>query len=171
MSNGRLKTATFGPGFVGVILLFCGFAVVAWILFRFASPTATYEEKRAQNRRDKAAAIVKEAQEKLYAPASYIDKAKGSVRLPIDAAMDLVVNQYQTKSVQASSVAVENPYPVGLQQAPAPATSGSAAPATSGSAAPAASGSAAPAAPAAPAPVVATSPVPAVPSSSPEVKP
>ena len=79
---------------MGAILLFCGFAVVAWVLFRLAAPTQTYEEKRAQERRDKVAAINAEAQEKLYGPAKWIDKAKGTVQLPIGTAMDLVVNDY-----------------------------------------------------------------------------
>ena len=35
MANGRLKTASFGPGFLGAILLFCAFAVMACLLFRF----------------------------------------------------------------------------------------------------------------------------------------
>jgi hypothetical protein len=153
MANGRIKTASFGPSFIGVILLFCAFAVVAWILFRFASPTQTYEEKRADERRAKVAAINTEAQAKLYGPPTWIDKTKGTVQLPIDVAMDLVVNDYQSKPLQASAVKVENPYPAGLQgaaAAAAPAVSGSAAPAVSGSAAPAVSGSSAPAAAASP---------------------
>jgi len=129
MANGRTQTASFGPTFLGVILLFCGFAVVAWILFRFTATSGTYEEKRAQDRRDKVAAIYKEAAEKLYAPAHWIDQAKGTVQLPIDAAMDLVVNDYQAKPVQASQVKVEVPYPAGLQSAAA-----AAAPATTGTA-------------------------------------
>jgi hypothetical protein len=119
-----------------VIVIFCAFAVVAWILFRFAAPTESYEDKRAQDRRDKVAAINKEAAEKLYAPAHWIDQAKGTVQLPIDTAMDLVVNDYQTKAVQASQVKVEVPYPAGLQSAmaaAAPAATGTA-PATTGTA-------------------------------------
>ena len=83
-----------------MILLFCGFAAVAWVLFRFAAPTQTYEEKRAQTRRDKVAAINQEAQEKLYGPAKWIDKTKGTVQLPINMAMELVINDYQMKPVQ-----------------------------------------------------------------------
>ena len=135
MANGRLKTASFGPGFLGTMLIFCGFAVVAWIFFRFAAPTPTYEEKRAQARRDKVAAINAEAQEKLYGPPKWIDKAKGTVQLPIDIAMELVINDYQQKPVHPSQVKVDNPYPAGLQlAAAAPATTGTqgtkAAPAT-----------------------------------------
>ena len=140
MANGRTKTASFGPSFLGAILLFCAFAVVAWILFRFASPTPTYEEKRADERRAKVAAINAEAQAKLYGPPTWIDKTKGTVQLPIDVAMDLVVNDYQSKPVQASAVKVENPYPAGLQS---PATA-AAAPAVSGSSTPAAAASASP---------------------------
>jgi len=95
--------------------------VVAWIFFRFAAPTSTYEEERAQKRRDKVAAINAEAQEKLYGAPKWIDQAKGTVQLPIDTAMDLVINDYQTKQVQPSQVKVENPYPAGLQTVAAPA--------------------------------------------------
>jgi hypothetical protein len=131
MASERLKTASFGPGFLGAILLFCGFAAVAWLLFQFAAPSPTYEEKRAQARREKVAAINAEAQDKLYGPAKWIDKAKGTVQLPIDTAMDLVVNDYQTRPVGPSQVKVDDPYPYGLQMAsggpaPAPAVSGTA---------------------------------------------
>jgi len=155
MANGRPKTATIGPGFVGVILLFCGFAVVAWIFFRFASPMPTYEEKRAQARRDKVAVIDKEAQEKLYGPAQWIDKTKGTIQLPIDVAMNIVVNDYQSKPVQASAVKVDDPYPAGLQAPAAAAATGTAAPVASGTAAPAAAVSPTPTAAASPAPAAA----------------
>jgi hypothetical protein len=126
MANGRIKTASFGTGFLFAILLFCAFAVVAWILFRFASPTQTYEDQRAQTRREKVAAINADAQAKLYSPVKWIDKTKGAVQLPIDAAMDLVINDYQQKPVAPSQVKVEAPYPVGLQLGAAPAVSGTA---------------------------------------------
>ena len=113
-TDSRLATASLGPGFFGVILLFCGFAVVAWILFQSAAPSQTYEDKRAQTRRDKVAVINKEAQDKLYSQAKWIDQAKGTVQLPIDTAMDLIVADYQQKTVQASAVKVETPYPAGL---------------------------------------------------------
>ena len=79
------------------IAIFCAFAVVAWILFRFAAPTATYEDKRRETREEKLSAIRQDEQAKLYSPAKWIDKAKGTVQIPIDAAMDLVVNDYQGK--------------------------------------------------------------------------
>jgi len=154
IANGRLKTASLGTGFLSAVLLFCGFAVIAWILFRSMAPTQTYEDKRAQGRRDKAAAINQEAREKLYGPVKWIDKSKGTVDLPIDTAMDLVINDYQQKPVHPSPVKVENPYPAGLQLA----ATAPAAPAISGSAA--VSGSAA---------SPAASPTPAA-SSTPEVK-
>jgi len=174
MANGRLKTASLGPGFLAVVLLFCGFAVVAWLLFRFAAPTQTYEEKRAQARRDKVATINQEAQEKLYSPAKWIDKTKGTVQLPIDTAMELVINDFRQKPVQPSAVKVEVPYPAGLQMAaaaPAAATGTTPAPAVAppAKAAPAAPAASATAPAASPAP--AGSPAPAVPHPSPEVKP
>ena len=144
MANEPLKTASMGPGFLGVILLFCGFALVAaWLMFSAGAPEQTYEVKRAEGRREKAEAINKEAQEKLYGQAKWIDKAKGTVQLPIDAAMDLVINEYQQKHVQPSEVKVESPYPAGLQtsqtsptgqtgQTPAPAGSPAGSPAAGG---------------------------------------
>jgi hypothetical protein len=119
MSNGRLKTVSFGPSFLGGILLFCGFAVLAWIAFRLVAPTETYEDERAKQRVAKVLTINTEAQQKLYSPAHWIDQAKGTVQLPIDTAMDLVIADYQTKPVQPSQVKVDNPYPVGLQMAAA----------------------------------------------------
>jgi hypothetical protein len=119
MANGRLKTASFGAGFLGAVLLFCSFAVVAWVLFHFVGPSPTYEEKRAQDRMDKVAAINADAQDKLYGPPKWIDKTKGTVQLPIAVAMQLVVNDYGKKPVQPSQVKVEVPYPYGLQQAAA----------------------------------------------------
>ena len=127
MSNGRLKTVSFGPGFVGGILLFCGFAVLAWIAFRLVAPTHTYEQDRAEQRKEKVATINAEAQQKLYSPAKWIDQAKGTVQLPIDTAMDLVINDYQHKEVQPSQVKVDNPYPLGLQMPAAPAAAPAAA--------------------------------------------
>ena len=161
MANGRLKTASFGPGFLGAVLLFCGFAAVAWLLFRFAAPTQTYEEKRAQARRDKVTAINLEAQEKLYGAPKWIDQAKGTVQLPIDTAMDLVVNDYQQKPVQPSQVKVENPYPAGLLAAPAAPAAPAASPAK-GAASPAPGASPAPASSPAPAAAAAASPSPEV---------
>jgi hypothetical protein len=121
MSNDRLKTVSFGPSFLGGIVLFCGFALLAWIAFRLVAPTQTYEDQRAQQRIAKVAAINADAQQKLYSPAHWIDKTKGTVQLPIDTAMDLVINDYHSKPVQPSQVKVDVPYPAGLQQAAAAA--------------------------------------------------
>jgi cytoskeletal protein RodZ len=153
MANGRTKTASFGPAFLGAVVLFCAFAVAAWILFRFVAPAQTYEEKRAQDRRDKVAAINAEAEKKLYGAPQWISQAKGTVQLPIDVAMDLVVNDYQKKPVLPSQVKVDNPYPAGLQVAAAPAAPPMASPAPG----------------AKPAAAAATSPAPGA-SPTPEVK-
>jgi len=109
-----------GPSFLGVVVIFCAFAFVAWVLFRFAAPAPTYEDQRAQARRDKVAIINKEAQEKLYGPAKWVDKAKGTVQLPIDVAMQLVINDYKARPVAPSAVKVDDPYPYGLVLAAAP---------------------------------------------------
>jgi hypothetical protein len=130
MANARVKTASFGPGFLGVIIIFCVFALAAWIVisavFHFASSTPTNEDKRADSRRTEAGKIAQESTDTLYSPAH--KDAKGNIQLPIDVAMDLIVNDYQTKQVQASQVKVENPYPAGLQSPVAPAAPTAAAP-------------------------------------------
>lgn len=158
------------------IAVFCGFAIVAWILFRFAAPTTTYEDKRRENREAKLATIRQDEQAKLYSPAKYTDKAKGIVQIPIDTAMDLVANDYQAKPVAPSAVKVDNPYPAGLQTPAAAAVAASPAPnapdVKKSSPAGAAASPAAATSPALPAPAmsVTTAPV-AAPMSSPEVKP
>jgi hypothetical protein len=144
MATERIQTASFSGTFLKAVVLFCGFAVVAWLVFWLISPPQTYEDQRAQDREKKAATILKEAQDKLYSGPQWIDKAKGTIQLPIDDAMDLVVNDYQNKPVQASAVKVESPYPYGLQSpaaaaSPAAATKGKPA---SSSPSPAAQGSA-----------------------------
>jgi hypothetical protein len=126
-----LKTASFGGAFLQGVLLFCGFAVIAWMLFWFLAPGKTYEEERAELRESKLAAINADAQKKLYGPPQWIDKDKGTVQLPIDLAMDLVIQDYQHKSIHPSQVKVEVPYPAGLGLGATPAPAPSAKPASS----------------------------------------
>jgi len=125
MANDRIQTASFGGTFLKGVVLFCAFAVAAWMVFWLISPQQTYEDTRTKNREDKVATILKEAQDKLYSGPKWIDKTKGTIQLPIDDAMDLVVNDYQQKPVQASAVKVETPYPYGLQSPAAAAASAS----------------------------------------------
>ena len=127
MATERIQTASFGGTFLKSVVLFCAFAVAAWLVFWLISPSPTYEDQRAQDREKKVATILKEAQDKLYSGPQWIDKAKGTIQLPIDDAMDLVVSDYQNKAVQASAVKVENPYPFGLQSPAAAAASPAAA--------------------------------------------
>lgn len=137
MPNGH-RTASIGFGFFWGIIVFCIFGLVAWLLFRFAAPQETFEDKRAKARVEKRDALKKENEQKLGAYA-WVDKAKGSVQIPITRAMELAMADLKNKSVQASAVKVENPYPAGLQPPPGanPALAPTKAPGTNPSASPA----------------------------------
>ena len=178
--SSELKKASAGLKFYGSILLFLLFAIIFWFgallhpVLESWFPGENLDAKRAAARAEKLAALQKDNDQKLTTYA-WVNKDKGIVQIPIDQAMKLVVTAISSKQVGASSVKVEDPYPYGLQDAPAPAASGSAAPAApaaSGSAAPAVSGSTAPAVPAisatpAPAAAPATSGSAASPSPTP----
>jgi len=113
------RTASLGLTFFWGIAVFCGFAFLAWVLFHFAAKPETYEDKRAAARLEKRAALEKENEQKLGSYA-WVDKAKGTVQLPIDRAIELAVTDLasEKRPVHPSSVKVENPYPAGLQPPP-----------------------------------------------------
>lgn len=146
--TGDLKKATAGGKFLGSILLFLVFALlfgIGCMLHRFLpAGDKDLDVKRGDARSTKLEALQKENEQKLTTYA-WVNKDKQIVQIPIEQAMKLVAVDLATKAVKRSDVKVENPYPYGLQDVPAPAASGSAA----ATPAPAASGSAAP--PAAPA--------------------
>jgi hypothetical protein len=132
-----LKKASVGPVFIGGILVFLLFALLVKVWFHFSAPAENYDDKRAAARIAKRQALDRDNRQKLTAYA-WVSKDKGVVQIPIEDAMKLVAVELKNKPVQASAVKVENPYPAGLQQAPA------------APAAPAASSSAPAAAPATP---------------------
>lgn len=148
MPNGH-RTATLGLTFFWGIALFCTFALLAWILFRFEAPQETVDDKRVKSRIEKRDALMKENEAKLEHYA-WKDKNAGTVQLPITRAMELVVADLSQnkKPVAPSQVKVDNPYPYGLQS-PAganPAVAPGPAPGTNPSTSPAPA-AAAPAAP------------------------
>lgn len=143
-----LVSATYMWG----ILLFVLFAVITLAWFRHSGPGESYDQKRARARVERLKTLEDANREKLE-KYGWADKQKGIVNIPIERAIELAMVDLKNKQVQASSVKVENPYPSGLQSAPAAAlaTTGTSSPAPA--AAPATTGtSAPPAAAAAPAP-------------------
>src|SRR3954463_4881166 len=119
---------------VGVVLLFALFGLIALVVVRAAPRGNDYEKKRAQNRFKK----LEDAQkENLAALTTYSwgDKAKGIVHIPITDAMKLTVAQLaQKKPAAAGPIPAESP-----AASPAPAANASATPAAAATTAPGAS--------------------------------
>jgi hypothetical protein len=155
--SSELKKASVGPAFLGGILAFLIIGLFVLIWFCISGKPESFDDKRAVARVAKLDALQKENEEKLTSYA-WVNKAKGTVQLPIDRAMELVVADLKAKPVQASSVKLEPIYPAGLQQAPAVA-----APAATGSAAPAAAAPGKSPAPAAATAQPAAAPAPSAP--------
>lgn len=113
-----LRKVSIGFWFFAGIALFCGFGVLAWIMFRFAAPRDSFDDQRAKARAEKLATLQKENGAKLEHYA-WIAKDKGTVQIPIAQAMELAAKELKSKTVQPSAVKVESPYPFGLQPPPA----------------------------------------------------
>jgi hypothetical protein len=122
------RKASFGLTFLLGALVFCIFALIASLWFRVSPTGQTYDEIRAAKRL-KSLSELRAVEERKLKNYDWVDKDKGVVQIPIARAMDLVLADLQSKQVHASTVAVENPYPYGLQPAPA-ASAASAAPAS-----------------------------------------
>jgi hypothetical protein len=125
---------------IGVVLLFAFFGLLAFVALKAAPRGDNYEKKRAKVRAEKLDAAQKE---NLTALTTYgwVDKTKGIARIPINDAMKLTVAELANKKPAAAGpIAAESP---SAAPSTSPAASPAASPATS--AAPAASGSATPA--------------------------
>ena len=81
---------------VGIVLLFALFGLVALVVIGASPRGNTYEQKRAEERAKKL-----QAAQETYAQAltthAWIDKTKGVVRIPIDEAMKLTVAELSSK--------------------------------------------------------------------------
>jgi hypothetical protein len=122
---------------IGVVLLFAFFGLLAMVLLRAAPRGDTYEAKRAKARTEKLEAAQKETMTALTTY-GWVDKTKGVARIPIEHAMKLTVAELaQKKPAPANPIAAP-------EQSPAPATSPAASPAGSPAASPAANASATP---------------------------
>jgi hypothetical protein len=126
---------------IGVVLLFAFFGLLALVIVRASPRGDTYEAKRAKVRAEKLEAAQKENMNALTTYA-WADKAKGVARIPIERAMELTVAELaQKKPAAAGPIAapVTSPAPQTATSPAAPATSpaGSATPAPSVTASPA----------------------------------
>ena len=144
---------------IGVLLLFAFFGILALVLLAAAPRGDTYEKKRARARLDKLEAANKETFNSLTTY-GWVDKTKGVARIPVTEAMKLTV----------AELAQKKPEPAGPIATPAaqPAPASAASPAASPGAAAA---SPAPPASASPAVSATVSPTPsASPSGTPKAK-
>jgi hypothetical protein len=133
---------------VGVVLLFAFFGLLAFVALKAAPRGDTYEKKRAKVRAEKLDAAQKENFTALTTY-GWVDKTKGIARIPITDAMKLTVTELADKKPAAAGpIVAESPSAApATSPAASPAASPVASPATSpaASAAPAASASATPA--------------------------
>jgi hypothetical protein len=121
---------------VGVVLLFAFFGMLAFVAVKTSPRGDAYEKKRAKARAEKLEAAQKE---NLTALTTYgwVDKTKGIARIPINDAMRLTIAQLAEKKPTAAGPIVVASPTAAPQTSPAP--SASASPAAGASATPAAS--------------------------------
>jgi Na+-transporting methylmalonyl-CoA/oxaloacetate decarboxylase gamma subunit len=149
---------------IGVVLLFAFFALLALVVIGASPRGNTYEEKRAKARAEKLQAAREETTKALTTYA-WVDKAKGVVRIPIDHAMKLTVAELAQKiPVPANPIATPEVNPPAQGAAPATPASSPTASASAASKAPAA-------APSSPSPAVKASVPASVAPSSPSATP
>jgi hypothetical protein len=118
---------------LGVVLLFCMFGLIVWAVVGPFHRGSDYEQKRSENRMGKLKAQ-REQDAAGLTEYGWIDKNKGTVRIPIERAMELTMPQLAAKKPAAAG-----PIATPVAESPA-AASGVAAP----PAAPAPPGSPAP---------------------------
>ena len=114
---------------VGVVLLFLVFGLLVWVVLGLIPRGDNYEEKRAKARMEKLAQLHKDSTAALTSYA-WVDKNKGTVRIPVERAMELaLVDLAAKKPVAAYPIASAAPAPVAQAGAPAPSAQPTAAPA------------------------------------------
>ena len=121
---------------IGVVLLFAFFGLLAMVIVRASPRGDSYEAKRAKARAEKLEAAQKENMSALTTYA-WVDKTKGVARIPIEKAMQLSMAELaQKKPAPANPIAAPETSPA----APATSPAGSPTPAPTAAASPAASG-------------------------------
>jgi hypothetical protein len=105
---------------IGVVLLFVVFALIVWVLLGAISRGDTYEEKRAKARMEKLDQLQKDSVAALTSYA-WVDKNKGTVRIPVGRAMELAMADLAAKKPTAA-------YAIATPAAETPAQTGAPAP-------------------------------------------
>src|SRR3977135_604082 len=128
---------------VGVVLLFAFFGMLAFVALKASPRGNDYEKKRAKARAEKLDAAQKENLTALTTYA-WVDKTKGIARIPIDHATQIMLVELPDKRPAAAGPIVAASPSATPHTSPAPSASVS--PAPSANASPAAGASATPAA-------------------------
>ena len=114
---------------IGIVLLFCLFGVLAWAVMGAMPRGDRYEQNRAKGRAEKLKTVNEEADAALN-KYGWVDKEKGVARLPINRAMELSVAELaQRKPAPANPIEAGAGEKAGLQVTaptqPSPAPVGS----------------------------------------------
>lgn len=120
---------------IGVVLLFAFFGLLALIVIGAAPRGNSYEKKRAKVRAEKLQAL---NQEKLTAITTYawVDKSKGVVRIPVEEAMTITVAELSQRTpapanpiaTTAASPSPQGAGPAAASPAPSPSANASGTP-------------------------------------------
>jgi hypothetical protein len=132
---------------LGVVLLFFLFGILVWAVIGPERRTTDYEQKRAADRLAKLKTLHEQDTQALTGYA-WVDKAKGTVRIPVDRAMELVMADLaKKKPAAAGPIATPAPQPPaaasgvaappGTQPGPASSPAASTAPAANPAVSPA----------------------------------
>lgn len=144
--------ASFRAVTLGLLVFLLGAVATIYLKYRMGA-TDAYEQQRAAKRVEARLKIEGEAKE-LLTTSSWVDQAKGTVRIPLEDAMALEVVALKQKQPRAATYRVGAPVPVPASALPAPVAAPAAAPATT---APKTATTSAPAAAPAPAPTATAS--------------
>src|SRR3712207_4327108 len=82
---------------LGILLLFLLFGLLVLTVVGASPRGSTYEQKRAAARAEKLKAAAEE-QTKALAGYGWVDKEKGTVRIPVDRAMELALAELKQKA-------------------------------------------------------------------------
>lgn len=145
---------------LGVVLLFFVFGIIAWAVVGPSRRTTDYEQKRAADRMAKLKTLREQDNQALTGYA-WVDKTKGTVRIPIERAMELArADLARKKPAPAGPIATPAPEAPAAAPGKSPAPASSPAASAGGANPPVSPAPLATAAPAAPLPTRGVSPSP-----------
>lgn len=98
-SAGGRATSAYVVGILGAFLIV---GILAWAIYRYTQPPPLGQDRAAV--RAKALAELRAAEAEALSTPAWIDQGKGIVRLPIDRAMELVLEEWKNPAVARSNL-------------------------------------------------------------------